>query len=948
MSSVFTGQKMIDGLDRVVEAINEMAAREGLPAWQEVFAGCQSKAEQLVKQSPYLGSALTQNWGWVATDFAFDSWSSPLSLDDIESQWCLLEQSLSPESRLRKLRNRLMARFIWRDFSRACDAVETVAQVSLLADFCINKAHDLAFAEIESRFGTPVGRDSGRKQQLVILAMGKLGAHELNLSSDIDLIFVYPESGETEGARRSLSNQEFFIKVGQRIIGLLDTVTADGFVFRVDMRLRPYGESGSLVMNFASFESYYQDQGRDWERYAMIKARAVCGRPEDVEELRAMLKPFVFRRYIDFSVIESLRDMKRMIAEQVVRKGQQNDVKLGPGGIREIEFIGQCFQLIRGGRDESLQARDLMSVLHACEELGCLPSQAVSELREAYWFLRNTEHAIQGYQDKQTQRLPEEPSSQYALASVMGFETYEDFISTLDAYRNRVQRHFAELIAAPEDTEDGQATKFWDQLEPEQLSELGFIDSARTAANLNKLIVSPVVKSLQVEARRRLDLAMPKLLDACAGLSDPDLALERLLPLVESILRRSAYLLLLVENPSALRELVRLCAASPWIAKQLAQRPALLDELLDVDRLYHAPDKARLRHELALHLKSIPLQDLEAQMDGLRYFKAAQVLRVAASEISGVLPLMKVSDNLTFIAEVILERVLDIAWNDMVAKHGEPTIDSEGTGFCIIAYGKLGGLELNYSSDLDLVFLYDAPAQSMTRGERAIDHARFYTRLGQRIIHILETRMTLGILYEVDMRLRPSGNSGMLVASLSAFEKYQTEEAWTWEHQALSRARFVAGDPALGGEFDRVRREILARPRDRENLADEVRAMRAKMREHLDIDTKSDVFDLKQSAGGIVDIEFMVQYALLAWSHLYPSLSDWTDNVRQLESLADTGLVSTLATEDLREAYLAYRSATHDRALQELPGKVDAAQWASLREKVSARWRHWFDDNFGE
>jgi len=948
MGSVFTGQKMTQSLDSMVEAVNERAAREGLPAWHEVFAHCENKAERLVNQSLYLGSTLAQNWGWVAADFARDSWSKPLSLDDIEAQWCLLDQSLSPESRLRKLRNRLMARFIWRDFSRACDAVETVQQVSMLADFCINKAHDLAFTEIEARFGTPVGRDSGRPQKLVILAMGKLGAHELNLSSDIDLIFVYPESGETQGARRNLSNQEFFIKVGQRIIGLLDTVTTDGFVFRVDMRLRPYGESGSLVMNFASFESYYQDQGRDWERYAMIKARAVCGSPEEVAELRAMLKPFVFRRYIDFSVIESLRDMKRMIAEQVVRKGQQNDVKLGPGGIREIEFIGQCFQLIRGGRDESLQARDLMSVLSACETLGFLPSQVVTELREAYWFLRNTEHAIQGYQDKQTQRLPEEPASQSALASVMGFETYEEFISTLNGYRSRVQRHFSELIAAPDEAEDGKGLKFWDQLEPEQLGDLGFADPARTADNLEKLILSPVVKSLQVEARRRLDLAMPKLLDACVGLSDPDLTLERLLPLVESILRRSAYLLLLVENPSALRELVRLCAASPWIARQLAQRPALLDELLDVDRLYHAPNKDRLRQELALHLKSVPLHDLEAQMDSLRYFKAAQVLRVAASEIAGVLPLMKVSDNLTFIAEVILEQVLQIAWRDMVAKHGEPEIDSKGTGFCIIAYGKLGGLELNYSSDLDLVFLYDAPAQGMTQGERAIDHARFYTRLGQRIIHILETRMTLGILYEIDMRLRPSGNSGMLVASVGAFQKYQTEEAWTWEHQALTRARFVAGDPTLRGEFDRVRREILARPRDREKLAEDVRAMRAKMREHLDIDTKSDVFDLKQSAGGIVDIEFMVQYALLAWSHVYPSLSDWTDNVRQLESLADSGLVSNLAADDLREAYLAYRSATHERALQELPGKVDVAQWASIREKVSARWRDWFDDNFGE
>ena len=935
------GNDFENGLPRLLALLNEHDRSEAseivkpaLHAWNSALAS-----------SPFLTTTVAQHWAWVASDFAATGWQEPLSWSDLDALLSELEQTgCDSEARLRKLRQRVMARMIWRDFSRHCDATETVQQVSLLADFCIQTAVSYAQQELQERFGRPVGAESGGVQQLVILAMGKLGAYELNLSSDIDLIFVYPESGETAGGRKSLSNQEYFIKVGQRVIALLDKVTVDGFVFRVDMRLRPYGDSGPLVMNFSAFESYYQDQGRDWERYAMIKARAVTGDAADVSALETMLRPFVFRRYVDFSVIDSLRDMKRMISEQVIRKGLQDDVKLGPGGIREVEFIAQCFQLIRGGRDALLRCRGLMDALGACEALGCLPPEAVAELQEAYWFLRNSEHAIQGYQDRQTQRLPDEPAAKEGLCRVMGFESFEAYLSELNRHRAKVSGHFVALIAPAEDDSDAvERTWYWDDLESERIAALGFESVEVVSAALERLTQSAIVRTLQVEPRRRLDLAMPKLLESCARSSNPSETVARIVPLVESVLRRSAYLLLLIENPPALNELVRLCAASPWIAKQLALRPALLDELLDLEHLYQAPDKHVLEQDLALHMRSIPLTDLEAQMDALRYFKAAQVLRVAASEIGGFLPLMKVSDKLTFIAEVILDWIVKVAWADLCAKHGKPAHLGEGTGFCVVAYGKLGGLELNYSSDLDLVFLYDAPAQGLTDGEKPIDCARFYTRLGQRIIHMLETRMALGVLYEVDMRLRPSGNSGLLVSSIAAFERYQFDEAWTWEHQALTRARAVAGDRHLAEVFQSIRLKVLSKPRDKVALADEVKAMRQKMRENLDVDAKADIFDLKHGFGGIVDIEFMVQYALLAQSASHPPLAEYTDNIRQLEALAGSGLIDPETANELSQAYLAYRSATHECALQEEPSKVSGGQWNDYREAVGQRWRDWFN-----
>ena len=848
---------------------------------------------------------------------------------------------------LRRYRAYHMLRIVWRDFTRMADTLETVRDSSLLADAAINAALDSVQAELQRRFGVPRGRDSGDPQRLIVLAMGKLGARELNVSSDIDLMFVYPEAGQTDSGKKPISNEEFFTRVGQGVIGALDRVTADGFVFRVDMRLRPYGESGALVHNFAALEDYYQDQGRDWERYALVKARPVTGDPARAQELMEMLRPFVYRRYIDFGVIESLRGMKQMISTEVRRRGLDDNVKLGHGGIREVEFIVQCFQLIRGGRDLGLQQRELLAALEECVALHCLPASAAAELRAAYLFLRDSEHAIQGYDDRQAQDLPRNDLQRLALATVMGFADWEGYSAGLAAHRDRVAAHFRNLIAEPEEeaAQDFEEERsLWEDLSEETLSALGYRRARETLDALLALRQSPRVLTLQPQGRERLRKFMPQLLRACADGEDPDLALERLLPLVAAVVRRSAYLVLLLENPPALVDLVALSGASPWISAQLASHPVLLDELLDRASLYTAPDRELLGAELREQTARLSPGDLEAQMDVLRYFKAAHVLRVAASELDGRLPLMQVSDKLTWIAEVILEHVLAVAWADLARKYGEPARAGEGSGFAVFGYGKLGGIELGYGSDLDLVFIYDAPAGGSTDGERSIDNAVFYTRLGQRMIHILETHMAMGQLYEVDMRLRPSGESGMLVSSVAGFRSYQQESAWTWEHQALVRARFVAGDPRVADAVNATRREILCRRRDEVELAGEVARMRARMREHLlpRENAEEGKFHLKQGTGGIVDIEFMVQYAVLAWSHRAPELARWSDNVRILETLGREGLFAPQECEALTAAYLAYRSAAHQLSLQQLPDVVPAGDFAAARAAVGAKWRQLF------
>lgn len=868
--------------------------------------------------------------------------------------------------RLRRFRNRQQVRIIWRDLNRLACLAETCGDLSDLADACIDGAYQWLYPRHCEQFGTPIGHRSGQPQHLVILGMGKLGAHELNLSSDIDLIFGYSEGGETEGVKRSLDNQEFFIRLGQRLIKALDAITVEGFVFRVDMRLRPYGSAGALVLSFNALEQYYQDQGRDWERYAMIKARVVGGDQVAGKQLLEMLRPFVYRRYLDFSAIEALRAMKQLIQQEVRRKGMSDNVKLGSGGIREVEFIAQAFQLIHGGRDLSLQQRPLLKVLDTLEGQGYLPPPIIAEMKEGYEFLRYTEHALQAIGDRQTQMLPDNDLDRARVACIMGFADWASFHERLMYWRGRIEWHFRQVIADPDEEEGGEAETcvggewlpLWEEaLEPDmaerQLAEAGFREPAAALKRLIDLRGGNQVRTMQRLGRERLDAFVPRLLAQAVEHANPDLVLERVLPLVEAVARRSAYLVLLTENPGALQRLMTLCAASPWIAEQITRFPLLLDELLNEGRLFKPPLAPELAAELRERLTRIPEDDLEQQMEALRHFKLAHGLRVAASEIAGTLPLMKVSDYLTWLAEAILDQVLALAWRQTVAKYGNPR-RADGSlcdpDFVIVGYGKVGGLELGHGSDLDLVFIHDGDSQAETDGAKPIDGAQFFARLGQRIIHLLTTQTTSGQLYEVDMRLRPSGAAGLLVSSLAAFQRYQENEAWTWEHQALVRARVLAGCSRVAEGFERVRAAILERSRDLPKLQAEVSEMRAKMRDNLgsretaagtgeNAFDAATSFDLKQDAGGIVDIEFMVQYAALAWSGQHPALHRYTDNIRILDGLRDVGLLPAADVELLQEAYKAYRSAAHRQALQKQPGKVGGDQFAEERRSVMRLWR---------
>ena len=872
------------------------------------------------------------------------------------------------DAALRQFRNQEMLRIIWRDLNRLADMQETTANVSYLADVCIQQALNFHHHELASTYGEPHALINGEQlpQQLVVIGMGKLGAYELNLSSDIDLIFCFPHAGETLGAKRTLDNHTFFSRLGQRLIQSIDALTADGFVFRVDMRLRPYGESGPLVQSFAAMEQYYQDQGRDWERYAMIKARVVAGPKDMAAELMEMLRPFTYRKYIDFTAIDSLRAMKKMIQQELLRRQLSGDIKLGAGGIREVEFIVQSFQLIRGGRELDLQERSLLKVLQALLEKEYLPAAVIDELRQAYHFLRNTEHAIQAYQDKQTQQLPIDGLPQNALAYSMGFSDWQSFETELQQHRDKVMQHFSAVISdAPEHEDQRSAELRWQGLWLDDMSvdemtpvlEQGGHELAKNIAErLIQLKQSQQVARMQASARERLDQFMPLLIQAVIYVDQPSQTLLRIFPFVESVLRRTAYLVLLVENQGALKELVNLCAASPWISTQLARHPVLLDELLNASSLYHAPNKQELRDDLQQQVLRLPLNDLEAHMETLRYFRLAHVLKVAACEVSGRLPLMKVSDYLTWIAEVILEHVMAVAWHNLEERHGCPQ-QSEGEPcerrFIVVGYGKLGGIELGHGSDLDLVFIHDVPSNQVTNGARPIDNSMFMTRLGQRMIHILTTQTQLGALYEADMRLRPSGDSGLLTTSLKAYEHYMKHDAWVWEHQALVRARVVAGHEQLAKDFEKVRQGILTQARCDEELKQEVTAMRQKMREHLlpkggdsqQEAAATQIFPIKQGQGGIVDIEFMVQYAVLVWSHQHPALTTYTDNIRILESLQQEGLFSEQEASDLITAYKELRAQAHKLSLQEQKVEVAAEAVAEYTRVVQQKWQQLFAGN---
>ncbi|HET7923192.1 MAG TPA: bifunctional [glutamate--ammonia ligase]-adenylyl-L-tyrosine phosphorylase/[glutamate--ammonia-ligase] adenylyltransferase [Gammaproteobacteria bacterium] len=853
---------------------------------------------------------------------------------------------------LRTQRRREMLRIAWRDLAGWADLEETLHDLSDLADACTDGALAALSRWHAERHGS-ARNAHGVPQSLVVLGMGKLGARELNFSSDIDLIFCYPENGRSDG-ERPLDNEEYFTRLGQRLIRTLDQVNEDGFVFRVDMRLRPFGEAGPLAMSFSALETYYQNHGRDWERYALVKARPVAGDVRQGEALLETLRPFVYRRYLDFNAFEALREMKHLIDQDVVRRGLEDNIKLGRGGIREIEFIGQVFQLIRGGREAPLRARGLLAVLHHLGAHGYLKEHEAQELAGAYVFLRRVENRLQMVRDQQTHDLPHDELERARLALSMGFETWPAFATALERERRRVQQLFDAVFAAPRAVrqtapQESPFAAVWRDVSssPEAAAVLenrGFRTPTETLGLLVQLREGPLLRALNERARHRMDELVPRLLDVAATSEAPDQTLQRLLRVVEAIARRSAYLALLVERPTVLEHLARLAAHSAWLADMVARTPLLLDELIDPRVFSEFPSRESLHAELENTLRGVDADDLEAQMDALRQFQQTAVVRVAAADIAGDVPLMKVSDFLTWIAEQVIGEAFRIAWRHLTARHGEPHCrDARGerpARFAVVAYGKLGGIELGYGSDLDLVFLHDSTGEAQaTRGERALDNHEFFTRLAQRIINILSVPTTSGMLYQVDTRLRPSGSAGLMVSSLDAFTRYQHEHAWTWEHQALLRARPVAGDADLGAAFDALRREILGRPRDAEKLRHDVADMRARMlAEHAHAD---DGFDLKLDAGGLTDIEFLVQYLVLHHAAAHPALLDWTDNIRNLDGLMEAGILDAERGGFLADTYRAFRRIVHRAALEGRTPRIAPAAGEPGRSRVRALWQEY-------
>ncbi len=873
--------------------------------------------------------------------------------DELRTQLRDVSEEGALHDQLRQYRRLQMVRLAWLDLTNQQDIETSLEQVSLLADALISAAYEWCYEHLAKRYGYP--RAEGQQQAMLIIGMGKLGGGELNFSSDIDLIFCYPQQGETEGGKKTLENQQFFTKVGQKLISALNQITAQGQVFRVDMRLRPFGDSGPLVMHFAALEDYYQEQGREWERYAMVKGRVINLQDSATEELSAILRPFVFRRYIDFSAIDALRNMKALISKEVRRRQLTDNIKLGAGGIREVEFIVQTFQLIRGGREQDLQHPSLLTILDVLKQREYLQVQDAEQLREAYLFLRKTEHSLQQFSDQQTQQLPEEQSDQLRLSQVMGFDDYAAFVSELNRHMAFIHEQFMQLIGDEPETQDAEEISdlvdLWTlPLNDEEALPLlqQFVCQQKSEELWQKLKVFAEEmrqRSMGKRGRETLDKLMPCLLHLVLENEQAQQLLERMMVVIKSICRRTTYLELLLENRGAMEQLVRLCSASPWIAQQISHFPILLDELLNAAHLYELTPLDGYGDELRMSMLRIPEQDLEAQMEALRQFKLSQQLKIAAADVTGVLPVMEVSDHLTFLAEAVIKEVVLDAWQQMVARYGRPAgVQGDELGFAVVAYGKLGGIELGYGSDLDLVFLHNCNSQQQTDGEKAIESGNFYIKLAQRIMHLFNTKTASGDLYETDLRLRPSGNAGLLVCHVNGFAEYQHQEAWTWEHQALVRGRVVFADTSLAEEFNHIRKQVLCQPREIQKLRDDVRQMREKMREHLSKTRHDDTaFDLKQGRGGIADIEFLVQFWVLAHSARYPQLCEFSDNVRILRTLEIHEIIDPDWVNVLTQAYLIYRNAGHRHTLAGEPAIDTTGDLNALQQQVSHIWQQVFE-----
>ena len=854
--------------------------------------------------------------------------SHPFSRQEMESYLDdrQIKDEISLNKSLRKLRQQVIANIILRDLNKLCHLDEVLSSVTMLAEITLTHAHQFHFNSLKAIHGSPIGLNS-EEQQLSIVGMGKLGGSELNVSSDIDLIFTYPEEGDTEG-NESISNQSFFIKLGKKIISSIHDITEDGFVFRVDMQLRPFGSEGQIACSYQMLEDYYQKYGREWERYAWVKGRVVVG-PQI--ELNKIIDPFVYRKYLDYGALNSMRDLKAQIQNDVNKRGIQENIKLGRGGIRKIEFIAQVYQLIRGGQDKALRLKSLLPTLNILKDKNLLSTEGVKALTEAYRFLRNLEHRLQYMEDMQTQELPKSDENKSRVARSMQYENWDLFYRDLESHRENVELYFDEVFKETikdEDSPQLNLTKaLWNstlRLEDAntQLESLGFKLPDETYQVIDGLKHSSRYLYLPEASRQRFDLLMPLIINEVSLTSDSHSTLIRMISVIESICRRASYLAMLTENPSALKILIKLSEASPWLTQYLIQHPILIDELLDINHFYTKPDFLALKEKLQKDLLDAK-GDIEQQMNIMRNIKHATVFKLAALEVIGDVSVENLSDYLTELADLLIEETLILVWGHMYPDQNDPP------KFAVIAYGKFGGKEMSYTSDLDIVFIYDDNRDGMTEK---------YARFAQRINSWLNTYTSSGVLYEIDLALRPDGASGLLVSSIDAFKDYQSKRAWTWEHQAITRARFCAGDIGVGNQFEKIRLDILETQRDLNKLKKEVVDMREKMLEKHKVDHED--FDLKQDRGGIIDIEFIVQYFVLAFSSSNKEITHNIGNIGLLNLFSEKDLMDSLIAKKLISAYRIYRELQHQLGLEaKLDGKVKHSDVANHPAEVVSIWK---------
>ncbi|WP_413624446.1 bifunctional [glutamate--ammonia ligase]-adenylyl-L-tyrosine phosphorylase/[glutamate--ammonia-ligase] adenylyltransferase [Luteibacter sp. Lutesp34] len=858
----------------------------------------------------------------LASDFAFDilrrqpELLSPAGLErlranaDAATRGATLELPDDEErcmAVLRRFRHAEAVRIVFRDVNDLDELDDTLSSTSALYETLLEVALRWSETSLHARYGRP--RDaSGQAQRMVILGFGKLGGNELNFSSDIDLVLAYASGGETDGSR-PLDNGEYFVREARQLVRLLAEPTVDGICARVDLRLRPFGQSGRLALPFSAMEQYYQREGRDWERYAWIKARPVAGDRVAGRELQDMLRPFVYRRYLDYTAFAGLREMKALIDAEVARKDLAGNLKLGPGGIREIEFIVQLTQMIRGGRDPALRVRGLLPALRACEARGYIPAARAKLLRASYVFLRRLENRVQMLRDAQTHDIPDDELSRERLALGMGHASWDELAVELAKHRNAVSAEFAAVLmpdAGDKASVPVADVALWKAARDETLSEgmmeaAGFVPGREVADELVKLPRAASVRSMSARSAERLERLMPQLMDAAHQSVAPAASLLRLLRLVQAVARRSSYLALLDEQPNARRRVATVFADSAFLAERVIAQPLLLDDVLD-PRIDQLPLKrADISAEIARTLGALDERDAERELERINEFRSSIAFRLGLAFNDGRADATATARRLAGLAEAVVAAIVALATRELTAQHGR--LPGEGSGFAVLGYGSLGGEELGFASDLDLVFVYDGKrANAMSDGPRPVDGTRWYQRLAQRVMHWLSAQTHAGHLYEVDTRLRPDGSKGLLVASVDAFEAYQRDRAWTWEHQALLRARPVAGDPVIGEALAAIRRDILATPRDPERVRAEVGAMRARWRGERD---RSDAtrIDLKQGRGALIDIEFILQGMVLAHASSYPSILDAPASSVLIDTLRDAGLLSGTQADTLHVAH---------------------------------------------